>query len=64
MISQDSQNSCSLNYSFSPKEIALLAKFFREKETELPKGLENFHKALENSIYECLSIEEVKRFYS
>jgi UPF0755 protein len=31
---------------------------------ELPEGLEIFYKTLEDSIYNCLSLEEVKRFYS
>lgn len=54
----------SLTYNFSASEIGILAKFLREKETELPRGLENFTKALEDSVYNCLSIDEVRRFYS
>ena len=30
----------------------------------LPEGLEMFYKTLEDSIYNCMSLEEVKRFYS
>ena len=53
-----------LNYSFSKNELYLLAKFLRRKQEELPKGLENLYKTLEDSIYNSLSLEEVKRFYS
>lgn len=53
-----------LTYSFSAKEIGLLAKFLREKETEIPHGLENFAKSIENSVYDSLTLDEVKRFYS
>ena len=53
-----------LDYSFSKKELFLLAKYLRTKQEELPEGLELFYKTLEDSIYNCLSLEEVKRFYS
>lgn len=53
-----------LDYTFSKKELFLLAKFLRTKQEELPEGLEIFYKSLEDSIYNVLSLEEVKRFYS
>ena len=53
-----------LDYSFSKKEVFLLAKFLRQKQEELPEGLEIFYKTLEDTIYNSLSLEEVKRFYS
>ena len=53
-----------LDYSFSKKELFLLAKYLRTKQEELPEGLELFYNTLEDSIYNCLSLEEVKRFYS
>ena len=53
-----------LDYSFSKKELFLLAKYLRTKQEELPEGLELFYKTLEDSIYNCMSLEEVKRFYS
>lgn len=53
-----------LTYNFTSAEIALLARFLRKKETEIPLGLENFTKALEEAVYSCLSIDEVRRFYS
>lgn len=58
------ENQIKLTYSFSAKEIGLLAKFLREKETEIPHGLENFAKSIENSVYDSLTLDEVKRFYS
>ena len=53
-----------LDYSFSKKELFLLAKFLRKKQEELPEGLEIFYKTLEDTIYNTLSLEEVKNFYS
>ena len=53
-----------LDYSFTKKEVFLLAKYLRQKQEELPDGLEIFYKTLEDSVYNTLSIEEVKRFYS
>ena len=53
-----------LEYNFSKKELFLLAKFLRQNEEKLPDGLESFYDVLEDSIYNTLSLEEVKRFYS
>ena len=53
-----------LDYSFSKKELFLLAKFLRQKQEELPSGLEIFYKTLEDTIYNTLSLEEVRKFYS
>ena len=53
-----------LDYSFSKKELFLLAKFLRQKQEELPEGLEIFYKTLEDTIYNTLSLEEVRKFYS
>ena len=60
----DNEDITILEYSFSKKELFLLAKYLRTKQEELPEGLELFYKTLEDSIYNCLSLEEVKRFYS
>ena len=60
----DKEDITILEYSFSKKELFLLAKYLRTKQEELPEGLELFYKTLEDSIYNCLSLEEVKRFYS
>ncbi|SFI70189.1 hypothetical protein SAMN04487775_104212 [Treponema bryantii] len=60
----DNEDITILEYSFSKKELFLLAKYLRTKQEELPEGLEVFYKTLEDSIYNCLSLEEVKRFYS
>ena len=60
----DNEDITILDYSFSKKELFLLARYLRTKQEELPEGLELFYKTLEDSIYNCLSLEEVKRFYS
>ena len=60
----DNEDISVLDYSFSKKEVFLLAKFLRQKQEELPEGLETFYKSLEDTIYNSLSLEEVKRFYS
>ncbi len=60
----DNEDITILEYSFSKKELFLLAKYLRTKQEELPEGLEIFYKTLEDSIYNCMSLEEVKRFYS
>ena len=67
MISSDdnkAKDSFRLTYSFTSKEIAILAKYLRENQTNLPEGLEHFYKALEDSVYNSLSLEEVRNFYS
>ena len=61
MTENDSEK---FSYSFTPRELGLLARFLREKETELPRGLEQFSKAVENALYDTLTLDEVKRFYS
>lgn len=53
-----------LTYSFSKQELFLLAKFLRKKQEELPEGLDDFCRALEDTVYKSLTLEEVKRFYS
>jgi len=53
-----------LTYNFTKREVYILAKFLRKKEEELPLGLETFCKTLEDSVYNSLSIQEVRRFYS
>ena len=60
----DNEDITILDYSFSKKEVFVLAKYLRQKQEELPEGLEMLYKTLEDSIYNCMSLEEVKRFYS
>lgn len=60
----DNEDITVLDYSFSKKELYLLAKFLRSKQEEMPEGLEIFYKSLEDSIYNVMSLDEVKRFYS
>ena len=54
----------SLSYNFTSQEVAALAKFLRDNEEKMPSGLEYFYKALEDSVYNSLSLDEVKKFYS
>ena len=63
-LRQVPQKEFSLSYNFNSKEVAILAKLLRTKQEELPEGLENFYRALEDSIYNSLSLDEVKKFYS
>lgn len=53
-----------LEYDFTKKEVLLLAKFLRKNEEKMPAGLESFYHVLEDSIYDTLTLEEVKQFYS
>lgn len=54
----------SLNYSFSPKELATLARIFRTHQDKIPEELIDFSLAIEREIYNNLSIEEAQIFYS
>ena len=60
----DNEEDSVLDYSFSKKELFLMAKFLRQKQEEIPSGLESFCRALEDSIYNNMSLDEVKKFYS
>ncbi len=64
MISPENYSHFELTYKFSSGEIAALAKFLRNNENSLPKELENFYNCLQKSVYDCLSLEEVKQFFS
>lgn len=66
MMSEDysKKEEIKLNYNFTSEEILILSKFLRQNENKLPKGLENFIKALDDSIYNCLSLNEIRNFYS
>jgi len=58
------KNDFKLTYNFSSAEISALAKFLRDNQARLPKGLEIFYKSLEDAVYNSLSLEEVRNFYS
>lgn len=58
-----SENKEGLSYTFSENEIELLAKFFRQNQTSIPRGLEKFARDLELHIYDVLSIEEVEKLF-
>ena len=60
----EGKNDFKLTYNFTSKEISVLAKFLRDNQADLPKGLENFYKSLEDAVYNSLSLEEVRNFYS
>ena len=60
----DNEDVSVLEYKIKKKELFLLAKFLRQNEEKLPNGLESFYHVLEDSIYNTLSLDEVKRFYS
>lgn len=53
-----------LEYNFTSREIAVLAKFFRNNQDKIPEGLDKFSKAVECAIYDQLTLEEASRFYS
>ena len=61
---QPEQKNFSLSYDFTSEEVAALARFLRDHEETMPQGLELFYKALEESVYNSLSLDEVKKFYS
>ncbi len=63
-MKEDEIENTSVDYTFSIAEIKLLAKFLRKNQETLPEGLEKFHKVVEDTIYDLLSIEEVRQFYS
>lgn len=64
MSDNQNESNFSLSYNFTSKEIGILAKFLRSRQNELPEGIENFTKALEDAVYNSLTIEEVLKFYS
>lgn len=66
MINNDSNHICnfSLDYKFSSREIALLAKFLRNNQDSIPEGLQQFYKSVEEAIYNKLTLEEATRFFS
>jgi len=64
MTDDSKEKQLSLEYSFSPREIIILARFFRQKQTEIPEGLTDFMTAVEKTIYSSMSIQEAERFYS
>lgn len=53
----------SFEYKFNASEAATLAKFLRKNISQLPVELMNFTRALENAIYDCMSVQEAERFY-
>ncbi|MCI1209711.1 MAG: hypothetical protein LKF96_09745 [Treponema sp.] len=54
----------SLKYDFNTAEIVVLAKFFRDHQSNLPREILPFASAVEKVVYNTLSVEEVERFYT
>ncbi len=54
----------SFDYHFTPAETAVLARFLRARQSELPEELAAFSIAVERAVYNAMSIDEVERFYS
>ena len=53
-----------VDYHFTEEEIKSLAKFIRRNQDSLPDELSSFRNLVESRIYNSMSIQEVKRFYS
>lgn len=64
VINNENKKQLKLSYDFTSDEISLLARFLRDHQGELPHGLETFYKSLEDAVYNTLSLEEARLFYS
>lgn len=64
VVDNESKKQLKLSYDFTSDEISLLARFLRDHQEELPHGLEGFNKSLEDAVYNTLSLEEARLFYS
>lgn len=62
-LNMNLSDSFTLNYNFSFREISLLAKFFRKNQDKMPDGLESFLRAIENAVYNNLSLDQIREFY-
>lgn len=60
----DKEPSPVFNYGFSEEEIKLLARFFRNNQSKIPRGLDFFSRKVELYIYNLMPIDEVEKFYS
>lgn len=54
----------SLTYTFNPREIALLARYFRAHQDTIAPELEGFASTIERTVYNAMSIREAELFYS
>jgi len=50
-------------YHFTDKELKNLAFFFRKNDSLVPTELDNFKDAVENYIYNSMSIDEAEVFF-
>lgn len=60
----DDGTKLSLDYQFTSEEIKILARYFRNNQSCIPNGLEEFAAALERTVYNSMSIDEAEKFYS
>lgn len=68
MITSETENTLPkddfiLTYNFTFNEVALLAKFFRKNQDKFPDGLESFDRTIQNTIYNELSLDQIRDFY-
>ena len=64
---KESMNGCeklTLTYTFNPREIKILARYFRAHQDAIPQGLEDFANTLERTVYNTMTIHETELFYS
>lgn len=55
--------SLSFEYKFTSSEVAALAKFLRVRSLDIPDELLNFTRAVEDAVYDTMSIQEAEHFY-
>lgn len=53
-----------LTYTFCPREIKLLARYFRAHQDTIPQGIKDFANSIERTVYNAVSIVEAEQFYS
>lgn len=52
----------SFTYTFTPQETAILARYVRWQ--GLPDGLERFSKAVFDTVYDAMTIDDLERFFN
>lgn len=52
------------NYNFTNEELKKLAFFFRKYDSLLPSEIDNFKDAVEDYIYNSMSIDEAEVFFN
>ncbi len=59
-----SKGKFSLDYNFTSREIAVLARYFRNNQESIPQELDKFSKAVEAAIYSALTLDEASEFFN